>query len=231
MSSPGYEALNRAENEFWNLKRLNERIIITDTRYNSEDVVGYLKYLARRGDIGGVFVDYFQYLKLPASAAKRNLPRQEELKEICISLNNAAKETGLPIVLLAQFNRKVVSVDMLHPTNIREAGDIEQIAHTLLGLWDCSQKALNEGTKKTTTPAERMVADRKTGLYIEVLKSRVMRVGASVILEYNGNTGRVGGNTPEELSIQEDEIFKPRTLLGFAPQQQEEDEEEYDVND
>lgn len=224
MSRDGYNLLKRAENEFFNLKRLQERILITDTKLNSEEVAEDIKYLARRGDVGGLFVDYFQYLKLPAASAKRNLSRQEELKEICITLNDAVKETGLPLVLLAQFNRKVVNVDLLHPTNIREAGDIEQIAHTLLGLWDCSQKPLNENSKKSNSKAEHLVESRESGLYLEVLKSRVMRVGACAVFDYNGNTGKMGGNKPQELTISKDEVFR-----GFGLNQEE--EEEYDGND
>ena len=214
MSKDGYAALKRAENEFWNLKKLQERIIVTDAKYSSEDVAAYMKHLAKRGDIGGLFVDYMQCLKLPVTSAKRNQSRQEELKEICYALNDATKDTGLPGVFLAQFNREVTSVDMLHPSKLREAADIEQIAHTLLGLWDCSQKALKKDSKKSNTKAENMIEGRDSGLYVEVLKSRIMRVGAAVVLDYNGNTGKISGNPPQELTIQDDEIWEENEYNG-----------------
>lgn len=225
MSKAGFGELKRKEDEFFNKKRLNERILITEEKYNSEEVEEYVKYLAKRGDIGGLFVDYFQYLKLPSSSAKRNISRQEEFKEICQNLNDAAKESGLPIVLLAQFNRKVVSADLMHPTNIREAADIEHIAHTLLGLWDCSQKSL-KSTEKGSNRAGHPTESRDSGLYVEVLKSRYMRVGAWAIFEYNGNTNKIEGNAPQRLKLTEEEVFKGFDLAGG-----EEEEEEYSGNE
>ena len=225
MSKAGFELIVRKKDEFFNKKRLNERILITEEKYNSEEVEGYVKYLAKRGDIGGLFVDYFQYLKLPSSSAKRNISRQEEFKEICQNLNDAAKESGLPIVLLAQFNRKVVSADLMHPTNIREAADIEHIAHTLLGLWDCSQKSL-KSTEKGSNRAGHPTESRDSGLYVEVLKSRYMRVGAWAIFEYNGNTNKIEGNAPQRLKLTEEEVFKGFDLAGG-----EEEEEEYSGNE
>jgi len=39
---------------------------------------------------------------------KKNIQRQEELKQICLMLKDCAVDTGLPVLLAAQFNRTVV---------------------------------------------------------------------------------------------------------------------------
>ncbi len=60
--------------------------------------------------------------------------RQEEIKQICLDLKDVAVETGLPLILGAQFNREVVNPARLHYTKIREAADIEQIANLIIGF-------------------------------------------------------------------------------------------------
>ena len=86
----------------------------------------------------------------------------------------------------------------LHPTNIGEAGDIERIVNTLIGLWNMDKKPVLKGI----TPAEadeinekvvkrklKGEADKK--MYLEVLKSRDLPTGSYDFLEFNGNTGKV----------------------------------------
>jgi len=74
-----------------------------------------------------------QLLNLPEGKYK-TYSRQEEIKEICIALKDVAVETGLPIILGAQFNREVVNQLRIHATKIGEAGDIERIANLIVGL-------------------------------------------------------------------------------------------------
>ena len=219
MSEDGYNLLKRAEDEFFNKKRIQERILVVEPGYNSEQIAAYIDYLGRRGDIGGLFVDYFQCLKAPLSSGKRTMSRQEELKEICYTLNDASKSSGLPIILAAQFNREVVTIDMLHPTKVREAADIEQIAHTLLGLWDCSKKELlNDKSKAPATSARAMIEGKASGLYLEVLKSRIMRAGDAVVLDYNGNLGKIS-NPAAQVKRDGFQVLTPNPQLSWKEEE------------
>lgn len=184
-------------------EKLTERIVIKEPicagkKMDAEDIAAYIEYLGKRGDIGGVFIDYFQQLKMPSHSSKRSMSRQEELKEICLILNDAAKKSGLPIVLAAQFNREVQNVNMMHPTKIREAADIEQIASSIIGIWNVEQKGLKtkEGSSSMQSDAERMIEGKPRGLYMEVLKSRLMGVGKAVLLDFDGNTSKLYPNAP-----------------------------------
>jgi DNA primase catalytic core len=174
------------------------RILIKYVDYRSSELDLAIRYLQKtEPKLGGVFIDYFQLLNLPGDKKReeRINSRQEELKEICQELKRVAKDTGLPLCLAAQFNRDVTDLMKLHPTKIGEAGDIERIVHTLVGLWDISK---NTVAKETTTgeanEAKTRVGGAETGMYIELLKSRDLPTGSYEVLDYNGKTGKIKNN-------------------------------------
>jgi DNA primase catalytic core len=171
------------------------RILVKYVDYNSQELTTAIEYINKESrDIGGVFIDYFQLLKLP----KEKNSRQEELKQICMSLKDTAVRTGLPLILAGQFNREVTNLMRLHPTNIGEAGDIERIVNTLVGLWNMDKKPvlkgiadaerdeINERIKK-----RRLQGEGAKNMYLEILKSRDLPTGSYDFLEFNGNTGKV----------------------------------------
>ena len=164
------------------------RLNIHYSSYNSDTIIEAIRYLHKHAKPGAIFIDYIQLLNLPEGKYK-TYSRQEEIKEICIALKDVAVETGLPIILGAQFNREVVNQLKLHPTKIGEAGDIERIANLIVGFWNnnfkplATEGELNEiNNKGATTPDT---------LYATILKNRGGRVGLEEILSFNGNTGRI----------------------------------------
>ncbi len=101
--------------------------------------------------------------------------RQEELKQICLLLKDCAVETGLPILIAAQFNRTVQSANDLLAQAIGEAGDIERIAALILGLWN--RKFDQEGSEEV--------------LSVKVLKGRNIPMGANEVFDFNGNACKI----------------------------------------
>lgn len=164
------------------------RLNIHYSSYNSDTLIEAIRYLHKHAKPGAIFIDYIQLLNLP-EGKYRTYSRQEEIKEICIALKDVAVETGLPIILGAQFNREVVNQLRLHATKIGEAGDIERIANLIVGFWNNNFKPLaTEGelieinNKGATTPDT---------LYTTILKNRGGRVGLEGRLSFNGNTGKI----------------------------------------
>jgi DNA primase catalytic core len=164
------------------------RLNINYSSYNSDTIIEAIRYLHKNANPGVIFIDYIQLLNLPKGKYK-TYSRQEDIKEICIALKDVAVETGLPIILGAQFNREVVNQLKIHATKIGEAGDIERIANLILGFWNnnfkplATEGELNEiSNKGATTPDT---------LYATILKNRGGRVGQEEILSFNGNTGRI----------------------------------------
>jgi hypothetical protein len=171
------------------------RILVKYVDYNSQELDLAIRYLHKNSpNIGGIFIDYFQLLNLPGTVkrAERINTRQEELKEICQSLKRVAIDTGLPLCLAAQFNRDVTDLMKLHPTKIGEAGDIERIVNTLVGLWDVSKNTVGKETSSgETNEINRRTGGATTGMYIELLKSRELQSGIYELLDYNGKTGKI----------------------------------------
>ena len=112
------------------------------------------------------------------------------MKEICIALKDLAVETGLPIILGAQFNREVTNQLKIHATKIGEAGDIERIANLIVGFWNNTFKPLNP-TDGELKDLNSKGANTPDTLYTVVLKNRGGRVGLEEILSFNGNTGKI----------------------------------------
>ena len=175
------------------------RLLIKYVDYNSQELDLAIRYLHKEEpNIGGIFIDYFQLLNLPGEVkrAERINSRQEELKEICQSLKRVAIDTGLPILLGAQFNRDVTDLTKLHPTKIGEAGDIERIVNTLVGLWDVSKNIVGKDTSKgEESEIKKRTGEATTGMYVELLKSRELQTGIYELLDYNGKTGKIKNNS------------------------------------
>ena len=165
-------------------KRLN----IHYSNYDTDTLIEAIRYLHKNTNIGAVFIDYIQLLNLPQGKYK-TYSRQEEIKEICIALKDVAVETGLPIVLGAQFNRKVINQLQLHPTKIGEAGDIERIANLIVGFWNNNFKAIASDGELSEINSKGL--NTPDTLYTTILKNRGGRVGLEEALEFNGNTGKI----------------------------------------
>lgn len=195
ISSHNLEYFNAKKEEFFKTYIETGRILVKYVDYNSQELDLAIRYLHKNEpNIGGVFIDYFQLLNLPGELkrSERINSRQEELKEICQSLKRVAIDTGLPLCLGAQFNRDVTDLTKLHPTKIGEAGDIERIVNTLVGLWDVSKNIVGKDTSKgEESEIKKRTRGATTGMYVELLKSRELQTGIYELLDYNGKTGKI----------------------------------------
>lgn len=117
------------------------------------------------------------------------------MKEICIGLKDLAVDEnyGLPIVFGAQFNRQVKSAKDLLTTNIGEAGDIERIANTIVGLWNC-QKTEDPGTPEARQKIAEFQGTKEynsSAIFAKILKRRGYASGFTATFPFEGNTGRI----------------------------------------
>jgi replicative DNA helicase len=118
-----------------------KRLIILNTDSNVESLSKNIIDLTEENkNIGAVYVDYVQ--KLNASEGKAN--RQQEIQNICKVLLETSLKVGVPIILGSQVNREVKSIDTFNASNMREAGDIEQDANIILGIWDNEAAKISE---------------------------------------------------------------------------------------
>lgn len=79
-----------------------------------------------------LYVDYIQHIP-----GDRRLPRHEQVEEIVKQLKNVARELDIPVVALAQVNRKVEERAEKRPnmSDLKDSGAIEQEADQVMLLY------------------------------------------------------------------------------------------------
>ena len=107
---------------------------LDDTSFLSINALrGKARRMKDRYNIEMLIIDYLQLLKSESAQAKDN--RQNEVAEISRGIKALAKELSIPIIILAQLNRKAEesrTEPALH--NLRESGAIEQDADVVMLL-------------------------------------------------------------------------------------------------
>lgn len=202
--SQNIEAFETAEKIFFDQIIEAQRFHVVYEPYNSDELIQAIHYIKEKSEVSAVFIDYMQLLSLPENRKRQVGSRQEELKQICLDLKDCANETGLPIILGAQFNREVKAEADLSPTKIGEAGDIERIANVIVGMFNRNFPGLDrEGNKMRNG----QLAPKEPRIYMEILKNRDGGVGENSVLDFNGNTGRLS-NKPKPDSYEQQGFFK-----------------------
>lgn len=190
------ESFERSKSYFFEHMVDTGRLKVFYSEMSANELVGAIRFLKANTNIGMVCIDYMQLLKMLNGPQSR----QEQLKEICLMLKDCAVDTGLPIVLGAQFNRTVTTQADLSATAIGEAGDIERVSNLLIGLWNRNYEGL--GREKNVDKAGKQVPKEPT-IYFEILKGREIGHGHSSVLPFDGNTGKLSTEAKPSSSKQE----------------------------
>lgn len=183
-----------AEKEAEFYKLIDEgRLNIQYVDFAVDTLGSYIIEMRRKGLCDIAFIDYVQLLNAPIRSKYRS--REDELKEICISLKDLAvdEKYGLPIIFGAQFNRQVKSAKDLLPTNIGEAGDIERIANTIVALWNC-QKTEDPGTDELRQKIAEYQGTKEyneSAIFAKILKRRGYASGFTSTFPFEGNIGLI----------------------------------------
>jgi replicative DNA helicase len=115
---------------------------------------GKARRMKDRHNIELLVIDYLQLLRSESAQAKDN--RQNEVAEISRGIKALAKELGIPIIILAQLNRRSEEASKgrqepaLH--NLRESGAIEQDADVVLLLHRPDPEKDEEGNERPAGP-------------------------------------------------------------------------------
>jgi DNA primase catalytic core len=151
------------------------RLLIDDHRRPAEALASTIAQTSqeKEGKIGAIFVDYIQKIGLQASRDIRYL----EIKQVSSLLLDQAVETDIPIILGAQLGRdKAAGRAKIRLDNLREAGDIENDANLVLGVYNESVDKLEE---------EGQQPGREVDLEIHLLKVRGGAAGRKVTLTFD----------------------------------------------
>lgn len=119
-----------------------DKIIIT----TGSQSVSKIRAEMKNKDYDMVIVDYLQLVK-PEGRYRGN--RFAEVGEISHSLKGLATDFHIPVIVLSQLNRVSAGRENKEPTmsELRESGDIEQDASTIILLWNLDEDGRKKGCK------------------------------------------------------------------------------------
>jgi DNA primase catalytic core len=191
------EVFHKGKDKFFKELIESKRLNIHYADYDSDTLIEAIRYLHKHANPTAIFIDYIQLLNIPKGKYK-TYSRQEEMKAICQDLKNVAVDTGLPIVVGAQFNRTVENHLQLFANRIGEAGDIERIANLIVGIWNNAFTPTGEKGEMNDIKNKGMWSEGDKRIYATILKNRGGEVGLKAHLEYNGNTGKISNQGQSE---------------------------------
>jgi len=151
------------------VKAVNEystsKMIIDDTAGLS---INELRAKSRRmmdkERLGLIVIDYLQLLRSPSKRGQEN--RQIEIAEISSGIKALAKELNIPIIVLAQLNRKSEDRGDGKPriSDLRESGSIEQDADVVGLLYRSAYYAKDEEDRNEKAgESELIIAKQRNG--------------------------------------------------------------------
>lgn len=215
---------NRRKDLFFRQYIETGRILVKYVESDSSELCRSIRFLAKpENNVGGVFIDYFQYINPDPS--KKFPTRQEALKNICIDLKAVANETQIPVVLACQFNQEVLSPTDVLLTKIGEAGDISRIGSECWGLWQMGYDIGRELKGKDLKKVEDLEQQSQLislnendpflkGMFVKVLKSRLVERGSEMMFKYRGLTGKIYPND-KETGLSVDDWNQPQPTLDL----------------
>lgn len=156
-----WDALNHHMTAIWNAP-----IFIDDTSsIPVNEVRAKVRKLQRHG-VGLIIVDYLQLMK----SGQKNLVREQEVSEIARGLKNIAKDSGIPIIALAQLSRGVEKREDKTPvlSDLRESGSIEQEADIVMFLhrdnyYGYASKDVQDDSPLAVEPTKLIIAKHRNG--------------------------------------------------------------------
>lgn len=141
-----------------------KRLWITDTPYELEDLVQTITKMAETFEVGGVFIDYLQRLKMRGSYSTR----EAEMLDITSELARTARSLSVPIILGMrigiQGDRKAESKE--RAIRLSNLLDADSDAHLIIGLWNESvrkEKETGKTSRTRTTDLELLILKNKNG--------------------------------------------------------------------
>lgn len=153
------------------------RIVIVDKNLTVEQLSGLLTYLSPREKIAAVFIDYIQRI-----GTERQISlKRDEISYISDTLLKTAKETGLPLIIGAQFNRDAAKGGKPKLEHLKEAGNLEEDANLALSVYNLAM-ASRENEDQSSTMGEVVDID------IDTLKNRDGEANRTARLKFDRYT-------------------------------------------
>ena len=159
----------------------SKQLMVFDKNYDVTSLTNIVKDLkSKYNNLDACYIDYIQKIRAGGNNTKYGT-RQMELQFVSNTILEAAKHTNLALVLGAQLGRVAkqnkknsgedVDKSPVKMDNLREAGDLEQDANLILGLWNPSVEVQE-------------TVEVSTQLSLSVLKNRNGLVGNEIRIDF-----------------------------------------------
>ncbi len=126
----------------------NSNIYIDDTTtITPAEILSKCRRLKMQSGLDMVIIDYLQLMKSEKQSKDAN--RQQEVADLTRSIKLAARELGVPILLLSQLNRESEKRSDRTPqlSDLRESGSIEQDADIVMFIADIASESAQESAE------------------------------------------------------------------------------------
>lgn len=150
------------------------RLQIYDSSCTVDELADIIQVHTENGTIGAVFIDYIQKIKIDG----RFPTRQVELQKVSERILEAAKRCSVPIILGAQLNRDTINRTRPKLENLRESGDIENDANTVIAIY-------NESVENSDTEQSYNNEAGEVDFELSILKNRNGLSNKTIKLKFN----------------------------------------------
>ena len=155
------------------IRTVENKLLISDRGGQTvAQIRAYVHAVMLKRPVKAIFVDYLQLITPNNSKA----PKYEQISQISMDLKNMAKEFAVPVVALAQLNRRVDNKpdDKPNASDLRDSGQIEQDADVIVML---SRKQSDHDIAKdkailSNDNADRLSIGHKSLITLDVVKNR-----------------------------------------------------------
>ena len=172
-------------------------------------------------DIQMVFIDYLQ-LMTSSGDANKNRNREQELSAISRQLKEMSKELNIPVLAMAQFNRKADDRPMGVPqlSDLRESGAIEQDADIVIAIHRLWKYGITEDDEGNSTENQAT---------LRILKHRSGDLG-TVNLRFEGKYVRFSNPPMFTVDSKMNKDLKPNTNFDEANGSKDLSDENYSTS-
>jgi replicative DNA helicase len=155
------------------IRTVENKLLISDRGGQTvAQIRAYVHAVLLKRPVKAIFVDYLQLIQ----AANPKAPKYEQISQISMDLKNMAKEFGIPVVALAQLNRRVDNKpdDTPNASDLRDSGQIEQDADVIVMLSRKQSDAdvVKDKAIQAGDNPDRLAIGHKSLITLDVVKNR-----------------------------------------------------------
>ena len=143
----------------------NSNIYVDDTTtITPAEILSKCRRLKAQSGLDMVIIDYLQLMK--GERASKDGNRQQEVADLTRSIKLAARELGVPIILLSQLNRESEKRADKTPqlSDLRESGSIEQDADIVMFIADIASDNAKEDSTDDALDYSLVIAKHRNGM-------------------------------------------------------------------